>query len=165
MQQIQDSDINFAMIASNTFDRILQEIQTSNLNFQLQVSPFSAQISLKKSLVKDRKGSYCLQSESSMSRTESEILILQNKNLKIENDLNKLYKSYERAVNDCEEALGRIKTLEENCENKHIKDEANQKFIKDNTSEIIADALRTENENLRAKIKDQNEGLNHLEIQ
>ena len=123
MQQIQDSDINYAMIASNTFDRILQEIQTSNLNFQLQVSPFSAQISLKKSLVKDRKGSYCLQSESSMSRTESEILILQNKNLKIENDLNKLYKSYERAVNDCEEAYAKIQRLEAEFEKVSVKKE------------------------------------------
>ena len=41
------------MMASIAFDNILKEIQTSNLNFQLQVSPFSAQISLKKSLVKD----------------------------------------------------------------------------------------------------------------
>ena len=46
------------MHASNTFDRLLQEIRSSNLNFQLQESPFSAQISIKKSLVKEKNGSF-----------------------------------------------------------------------------------------------------------
>ena len=39
-----DSDINPTMLASRTFDKILQGITSSNLNFQLQLSPFSAQI-------------------------------------------------------------------------------------------------------------------------
>ena len=41
------------------FYKILDQIKSSNLNFQLSLSPFSAQISLKKSLVKDRSGN-CL---------------------------------------------------------------------------------------------------------
>ena len=44
------------MIAENTFDYILSQVQNSSLNFQLQLSPFSAYISLKKSLVKDKLG-------------------------------------------------------------------------------------------------------------
>ena len=57
MQQITDSDCkNSAMHATEAFKQILDKIQSSNLNFQIQVSPFSAQISLKKSLVKDRAG-------------------------------------------------------------------------------------------------------------
>ena len=75
-----DKNKIFAMIASNAFDRILNEIQASNLNFQLQVSPFSAHISLRKSLIKDRNGCYCLPSESLPPRTESEFLSLQKKN-------------------------------------------------------------------------------------
>ena len=44
------------MAASTTFDFILEQIKTSNLNFWVQLSPFSATISLKKSLVKDVSG-------------------------------------------------------------------------------------------------------------
>ena len=55
-----DSDKNFTTMASNTFDRLLRDIQSSNLNFHLQVSPFSAQISIKKSLVRERDETFRL---------------------------------------------------------------------------------------------------------
>ena len=59
MNKFISSDLaNPEMLAAQTFDKILDVIQRSNLNFQLQVSPFSAYISLKKSLVKDRSGSF-----------------------------------------------------------------------------------------------------------
>ena len=49
-----DSDLNMA--ASKAFDHVLQQVTSSSLNFQLQLSPFSAVISLKKSFVKDKDG-------------------------------------------------------------------------------------------------------------
>ena len=52
--------INPTMLAAKTFNEVLDGIQKSNLNFQLHVSPFTAKISLKKSLVKDRTGSFLL---------------------------------------------------------------------------------------------------------
>ena len=59
MKKSISSDItNPEMLADQTFKNIIDGIQNSNLNFQLQVSPFSAFISLKKSLVKDKSGSY-----------------------------------------------------------------------------------------------------------
>ena len=61
MKEFNSSDIfKPGMLAAQAFDNILDGIQRSNLNFQLQVSPFSAQISLKKSLVRDRSGSVML---------------------------------------------------------------------------------------------------------
>ena len=39
---------NYAMLASNAFDFILEQIKNSSLNFQLQLSSFSVYISLKK---------------------------------------------------------------------------------------------------------------------
>ena len=61
MQRNVSSDIvNPEMLADQTFHNILDGIQRSNLNFQLQVSPFSAYISLRKSLVKDLSGSVLL---------------------------------------------------------------------------------------------------------
>jgi hypothetical protein len=53
-QQLIDSEAKMA--ASTTFDYILEQIKTSNPNFWIQLSPFSATISLKKSLVKDVSG-------------------------------------------------------------------------------------------------------------
>ena len=44
------------MRASQTFDNLITQVKASNLNFQIQLSPFSALISLKKSLVKDKCG-------------------------------------------------------------------------------------------------------------
>jgi len=44
------------MVATKSFDHIIHQIQKSCLNLNLQVSPFSALISLKKSIVKDKKG-------------------------------------------------------------------------------------------------------------
>ena len=35
---------SFARLTSNTFDFILEEIKNSSLNFQIQLSPFSAYI-------------------------------------------------------------------------------------------------------------------------
>ena len=44
------------MLAKNAFDEILELVKTSNLNFQMNVSPFSATISLKKSFIRDKFG-------------------------------------------------------------------------------------------------------------
>ena len=50
------------MVASNAFDQIIECVKSSNLNFFLQLSPFSATISVKKTLIKDKAGSYLLPS-------------------------------------------------------------------------------------------------------
>lgn len=44
------------------FTKFLEQIQTSNLDFQLTLSPFSAAISLKKSFIKDKYGNILLPS-------------------------------------------------------------------------------------------------------
>ena len=51
-----DSDFNPTMAASKAFDQILEYVKSSNLNFCLQLSPFSANISIKKTLTKDKSG-------------------------------------------------------------------------------------------------------------
>ena len=60
MEQTADSDKHpiSTMCATKVFNNILNQIQISNLNFQLQLSPFSAHISLRKSFVKDRIGAF-----------------------------------------------------------------------------------------------------------
>ena len=80
------------MVASRTFDSILNQIQISNLNFHLQVSPFSANISLKRSPVKDKSGSpicYPPTTPSSLPNASDEALIesLNSKIIKLERAL------------------------------------------------------------------------------
>ena len=53
------------MMAEDHFNTILRLIQDSRLNFQLQLTPFSAVISLKKAFIKDQNGSYVLPNKSS----------------------------------------------------------------------------------------------------
>ena len=97
-----DSDISAAMIASQTFDEILQMIQKSNLNFVLQVSPFSANISLKKSLV------------TIPDQVSTEVLTaVQTKNVELENALLNIGSELVSATDNCESAHARIKLLEE----------------------------------------------------
>ena len=59
MEQFNNSDVNDrnpAMLALNAYENIIDQIRSSGLNFHLQLSPFSALISLKRSFVKERSG-------------------------------------------------------------------------------------------------------------
>ena len=58
MDQHSFSDQDPTMVAKQTFQQIIEQIQVSNLNFQLELSSFSARISLRKSLVKDKFGNF-----------------------------------------------------------------------------------------------------------
>eukprot|EP00091_Calanus_sinicus_P017744 TRINITY_DN38458_c0_g1_i1.p1 TRINITY_DN38458_c0_g1~~TRINITY_DN38458_c0_g1_i1.p1 ORF type:complete len:101 (+),score=19.31 TRINITY_DN38458_c0_g1_i1:74-376(+) len=59
------SDLNSTMVANQIFNNILDQIQKSKLNFQLQLSPFDANISLKKTLIKDKSATPVLPTTSS----------------------------------------------------------------------------------------------------
>ena len=50
------SDIDKTVMASTMFDNVIEYVRNSNLNFQLQLSPFSAHISLRRSLIKNKSG-------------------------------------------------------------------------------------------------------------
>ena len=49
-----DSDV--AMLADEKFQNILHQINDSKLNYCIQLSPFTACISIKKSFIKDKDG-------------------------------------------------------------------------------------------------------------
>ena len=50
------SELNPTLVAAEAFNSIVQQIQCSNLNFLIQLSPFAANISLKKIPLKDKTG-------------------------------------------------------------------------------------------------------------
>ena len=101
MEQLTDSDLNSAMCPSTIFYNILNQIQASNLNFQLQMSPFSAVVSLKKSFVKNKSGTTLFpQTLPNAPSANTEYLV--NKNQQLEKDILKLRNEYEQVVENSE---------------------------------------------------------------
>ena len=103
---VNDSELNSTMMtaASSTFDNIVRLIQSSNLNFKLQLSPFTANISLKKTPVKDRYGSPLLPQIVHPGAAHVEVADLVAKNIKLENELLEMKEKYAVAKEDCENA-------------------------------------------------------------
>ena len=111
MKKFKTSDEDPTMAVTRTFDSILEQILSSNFNFQLQISPFSANISLKKSPIKDKSGTSVLSSPTVPScppPTTATIAALAAKNLKLENDLAILKSQYVHAVEDSEAAQPKV---------------------------------------------------------
>ena len=120
MEQTSDSDTNPAMLASIVFNKILNQIQTSNLNFQVQISPFSAFISLRKSFVKDKSGTLLIPTAAS-STTNLSMEELVAKNLKIQKDLFILQNKYKDAIEDREKASDAFRELDKTKERERQK--------------------------------------------
>ena len=175
MKELETSDINPTMLASQTFQSILQHIQTSNLNFQVQISPFSAVISLKKSLVKDKSGAFLLPPTPPPcppSTALSDIATLTSKNIQLENDLKTSKRNYEDAVEDCEDVHRRMKDLQNQYQAKENKVEVKdaihkelvekKKVVEALNSEV--EHLARENEGYRSELRNQHLKIQDLEI-
>ena len=173
------------MEANNTFESILKLIRSSNLNYHLEQTHFSAQISLKDSVIKDLSGTP-LNPPPNCDLNQFKQL----KTLEIENDmLLKKNRNLEKQVSDLNidlkqiESLGkasghRIKTLEGDLE-KSVEEAVQQseensilkKSLKNKSEEIknIKSELKTSHKSsidkdkiigeLEDKIKDVENGL------
>ena len=122
MEKSIDSDSTPAMLASKAFHDILSKIQSSNLNFQLRISPFSAQISLKKTIVKDKTGAPLLLSTN--PNTSECITDLVAKNHQLEKDNFDLSKKYEEVVTDNEKLRNTI-----NVRNSQLESAKNESYL------------------------------------
>ena len=152
------------MLASTVFQNILDQVQASNLNFQLVVSPFSAQISLKKSLAKDQAGNLLLpstglhaQSYDSFNKNHDDIQNLVDQNKKLKKELFTLQKNHERVVIDFTKACETVENLE-NQINHEIKLSDIEKY----ENEIRE--LKLNNEALQSKIDEQDDIISELNI-
>jgi hypothetical protein len=114
MNVLKKSNSDPKMAASKTFQQILDQITSSNLNFQLQLSPFAAQISLKKSLVRDKLGTPLLPklSPSQPQPVDSDIATLARRNIHLEKRLESLRYDYDALVLDCESSHTAVSNLE-----------------------------------------------------
>ena len=149
-QQIKsDNHFNSAMLASRSFENILHMIKTSNLNYFLQLSPFAAQISLKKSLIRDKSGFPFAQPVSTFLDSTSNVTDLLNKNRALESKLSSLQNDYEAAIDDCATAHAMIKELEKV-----------RKPLDDNRLAKKCDELEKEKKTLQKKINELSNSTN-----
>ena len=102
---------NLKMLASQNFDAILEQVKNSSLNFHIQVSPFSALISLKKSFVKDQSGNVLLPSNRHGSSENTRELV--EKNSKLERDIMVLTNVHKEVVDNLERTLQEAKVKQE----------------------------------------------------
>ena len=71
------------MAVDATFSSILNEIQLSNLNFTIQVTPYAAYITLKKSSLKNQNGSYAVPSPPLLSVIQEAQRVIENQKTEI----------------------------------------------------------------------------------
>ena len=153
-----NSDVK--MVATKTFEDILNTIKNSNLNFHLQLSPFSAKISLKKSLVCDKFGSPLLPN----LVDDGKPLIERNHQLELE--IVQLESRYESLAHQYNSACLMIKSFEDqikshNMEAAHAVSECQVVIdqLKNRISqlELVERAGETEIEDLKRRIKKSDE--------
>ena len=128
------------MTASNAFNEIIDQIRGSNLNYQIQLTPFSAYISLKNTLKKDKSGCQVLPQSSPFPSNDVEtsdmVEILAAKNKKLEEDLFALQSNLEKVVKDVEESHKTLKSRDNEIDN-----------LINKLEEFLADKLVVKEEN------------------
>ena len=152
------------MAATKAFDKILDCVKSSNLNFCLQLSPFSANISLKKTLIKDKAGFYLNPPEepgSSLPKKHDLVDIEKaEKIIELEHIIADLRVQLEESQTDREHAYETIKNLKdeliiklENTETKLVaKEKACADQLEKKTLEISI--LKEEKQELKNQIDD-----------
>ena len=148
VERITSDKINPAMFATETFYHLLEQVQKSGLNFHLQVSPFSAVISVKKSFITDKSGKLIMPAP----RNENVKGII-DRNEKLEMDVKTLTKLHEDALKDCENAYETIKSLEKK-QNELMEKVEETKIIKEKDSEAEINNLRNALKNRDDEIAD-----------
>merc|ERR1719283_301273 len=99
-----NSNSDVTMAANNVFTNILSCIQSSGLNHKIQMTPFSANISLKKSLIKTLSGSPFVptvaRAETDRNVHERELIEMRNSYEDLLQKLAVAYKKIEELEND-----------------------------------------------------------------
>ena len=110
-----NSDVYTTMAAILEFDEILRTIQSSNLNFHLEISPFSAVIQMKKSLITNKSGISLfppLAYSVLLEQEKSHNIVLSKKIFLLENEISAIRGVYEESLVGRDEALERVAKLD-----------------------------------------------------
>ena len=156
MERKSVSDRKQTMMASRVFNDILNNIQSSNLNFCLQLSPYSASISLRKSFLTDKSGKVVLPDHVFPAETsDDDIAALASKNFKLEQENSSLKKDLENSVDDCKDAykkLNYIQVVESELVNKIEMQETIKQEKLDSENKVVKE-LEAEIKTLQNKIR------------
>ena len=109
MEEFYNSDPT--MIASNLFNKLVNDVRNSGLNFRMELTPFGAKISLKKSLMKNQDGNIVIPGPSPNAEAFVEDTCL--KNTLLERQIVSLKLEMNETVEELLEAQNRIKILQE----------------------------------------------------
>jgi hypothetical protein len=110
-----NSDVFTTMAATLKFDDILRTVQSSNLNFHLEISPFSAIIHIKKSLITNKFGSSLFPPHADsvlLQQEKSQNLLLYQKIVYLETKISDIKRDYEEALLGQNGALESVAKLE-----------------------------------------------------
>ena len=150
------------MAINSTFSSILNEIQLSNLNFTIQLTPFGAYISLKKSAQKDQQGRYSTPSPPLlflMQQVQQDNFALRDENSKLKAALDNLKDKYEEIVRE-NEVL--VTSLEEtHTKVSDMKTTNDKMLIKMNVVEN--DVARYQSEKIKLESEIKNTKKKHVE--
>ena len=119
-----NSDVNPTMAASAMFESIIDQVRSSNLNFQIQMTPFSANIVIKKTLIRDYSGlplipptckNYYKEEKENYETNAAEMEAHKDSFAKVQNDLKEAMtknESYQEIIKNLQEALAIKKEME-----------------------------------------------------
>ena len=103
------------MLTENSFNTVISQVQRSCLNHYIELTPFSAFISIKKSLMKDKSGATILPSNSKHGKLESDFNQLKEANAELMSkleasyhfidSLNKVNEEQKRIISDLENKI------------------------------------------------------------
>ena len=158
------------MAANTTFASILNEIQLSNLNFTMTITPFAANIILKKTLQKDLNGVLVTPAPPllhSLQQTQKQNNYLQVENARLNSVVNILEKKYDDAIQEIKhlnDSLGEAKKVvnDLSCAKRNLQSKVNE-VVKE---AAINEAKKSEHEmKLRENQKKHNSELKELRFQ
>ena len=142
------SDFHPTMAPATVFDSIIHQIQASNLNFKLQLSPFSADISIRKTPVKNKAGVPYPPKPHVLPAAVEDLIA---KNLNLEEELAQVKNEYAIAINDAKTTRGMLEKLQ-----KKNTEVAESKAVVDNIREDIKNLVE---ENNRLKRRNENKEI------
>ena len=165
MQDKKFTASDLTMAATQSLEQILNLVKASNLNFQIQQSPFSATISLRRSFIKDKLGNPLIPPPpntdlfSSLSKDNQ---TLNEKVYHLEGKYDIIHRNYENALSAAEISYQKISKLEKELKLIFKQNEAVTTFNKkledhnarlENEMEEIRDSLENET-NQRTKLEE-----------
>ena len=108
-----DMGMAFSNMAADIFENIITQVKNSNLNFQMELSPFSAVIHLKKSILKDKSGNFLLQKTPKPSEKFSNVDEILRKNEALEQEVAKLQRTCEEVNRSLTLVESKLKILDQ----------------------------------------------------